>query len=168
MPPVDIRNSLNIPFKRLDPNAVLPTYAKPGDSGMDLTAVDFQITDGFIEYRTGLAVEIPLGFEGQIRPRSSVSKKPLILANGPGTIDAGYRGEIRVRFRPIGDLSTSEVVEGILNDHLNGESESPFGYLPGERVAQLVVVEVPLIFPMWATDLTDTERGEGGFGSSGK
>lgn len=149
------KSRMKIRFKKLhedgeDPrqNAELPSYAKDGDAGLDLKATSIIFEDDErIFFGTGLAVEIPRGFEGQVRPRSNISKTNLILANSPGTVDSGYRGEIQVRFQKL-------------------RQDGPT-YSVGDKVAQLLIKPVPHINPEWAGELSDSERGDTGFGSSG-
>jgi len=138
-------------FKRLLADAKLPTKAYDIDSGMDIYASYIKKeNDGELWFGTGLAVEIPVGFSGLIFPRSSISKVPLSLANAVGVIDPGYRGEIQVRFNKL--------------DPTHKEAED---YKIGDRVAQLIIVQVPCFQPVWADELDDSERGADGFGSSG-
>lgn len=141
---------MNIKVK-LAEGASIPKYQKPGDSGMDLTATSIRMVDeenyGFIEYGTGVFIEIPEGYEGQIRPRSSISNTGLIMANSPGTIDSNYRGEIKVRFKAI---------------------PNSFIYEVGDRIAQLVITPVIKANLEVVEELSETERGEDGFGSTGK
>jgi dUTP pyrophosphatase len=145
---------MQVKFKLLDEKAVLPSYAKPGDAGLDITIIDDgkKVIDPkgiVVTYRTGLSVEIPDGHVGFIFPRSSITNKtPLILGNSVGVIDSQYRGEILVQFR---DLS-------------NGYSKNT--YKTGDRVAQLVILPFPLIEPISVSELTETVRGTSGFGSS--
>lgn len=146
--------ALKVKIKRMHPDAVIPSYAKPGDAGLDLTAISYEKIDrNTLEYRTGLAVEIPEGYVGLVFPRSSVSVKPLVLANSVGVIDSGYRGEIRLRFRETGSL---------------GGTYTP--YLPGDRIGQLVIIPYPRIELEEAGEaekLGETDRGSDGFGSTG-
>lgn len=139
-----------VKFKKLNPNAVIPSYAKPGDAGLDLTAITMQSVDngtyGYIEYGTGLAIEIPQGYVGFIYPRSSISNTGMVLSNSVGVIDSGYRGEIKFRFKWINNTAMYNV---------------------GDRVGQLVIMPYPTIEPQEADELTATERSEQGFGSSG-
>ena len=124
----------------------------PGSAGIDLIAVDhyFNAELGYHEYGTGISVEIPPGYEAQIRPRSSIRKKDLVLINSPGTIDSDYRGEVKVTFNEI-----------------NSEGHSPEIYAIGDRIAQIVVVPVPSVKFVEVKELSDTKRGSGGFGSTG-
>jgi dUTP pyrophosphatase len=135
-----------IKVKKLSENAVIPSYAKKGDAAMDLTAVNKKVTDKFIEYGTGLAFEIPKDHVGLIFPRSSVSKKDLFQCNSVGVLDSGYRGELSVRFNPLGE------------DH----------YEVGERIAQLIVIPLPEVEVEEVEELEDSDRGGGGWGSTGK
>jgi dUTP diphosphatase len=142
---------MRLEFRRLDPDAKLPTYARPGDAGLDLSsAVDVTVEPGRrAMIPTGLAVAIPEGHAGLVLPRSGLaSKQGLTLANSPGLIDAGYRGEV-----------TCAVV--------NLDPGEPVTIRRGDRIAQLVVVEVPAMEPVWVDELPASERGHGGFGSSG-
>jgi len=156
---------MKVKFKQLDESAVLPTYAKPGDAGLDLTTtsdglfVGSDVSDSmwyYIQYRTGLAVEIPEGYVGLLFPRSSVSKTSLALTNSVGVIDSGYRGEICLRFK---------VDAGIITE-ANDRDGKPAKYKKGDKIGQLIIVPYPTIEPEFSTDLSETERGEGGFGST--
>ena len=138
----------------LDDKAVVPTYAKQGDAGMDLTATS-KTTDkyGNVVYGTGLAMEIPEGYVGLIFPRSSNSKKDLYLTNHVGVVDSGYRGEIMFKFKPTKENKPLMDLET---------------YHVGERVGQMIIMPYPQIEFNEVDELSDTERGSGGFGSSGK
>ncbi len=139
--------------KRLSPSAILPSRAHAGDAGLDLytTGVKHKEVSGkYVEYGTGIAVAIPEGHVGLLFARSSISNTALMLRNAVGVIDAGYRGEVTVRLYRI---------EGMKGKHY---------YDPGERIAQLVIVPVNIIEPIEVDDLPASERGEGGYGSSGK
>lgn len=151
---------MKIKFKKLHKDAVLPAYAKEGDAAMDLTSTSLYRpeTEPFIEFGTGLAVEIPEGYVGLIYPRSSISKGPLRLANSVGVIDSGYRGEIKLRFHV--DI---HVIEGMKQGLLEVNV-----YNIGDRVGQLMIVPIPTIETEWAEELTETERADGGFGSTGE
>lgn len=139
---------------KLVENAVLPSYAKDGDAGMDMTAisVEFPSKDSFsdlVVYGTGIAVEIPKGYVGLLFPRSSIKDKDLVLANSVGVIDSGYRGEIKFAFK---------------ETHAN-----PSRYHIGDRVGQLVVVPISNVVLQQVSfeELSDTSRGICGFGSTG-
>ena len=140
---------MKVKIKKLSENAVIPTYAKDGDAGMDLIATSI-IGDGQfqITYGTGLAMEIPYGFVGLVFPRSSIRKTGLELSNSVGVIDSGYRGELQATFN---------------------KNEGPIEkYQIGDRIAQIMIIPHPDIQFEETDELTNTERGEGGFGSTGK
>lgn len=140
---------MEIKLKKLVEHAELPEKATPGAAAYDLVGLDYcyDHNNKFHEFGTGLAIELPPGYEAQIRPRSSISKTSLVLVNSPGTIDSDYRGEIKVRFKEIDD-------RGVLYD-------------VGDRIAQLVIQKLPEVTLVEAKDLSSTDRGSGGFGSTG-
>ncbi|MHA1962622.1 MAG: dUTP diphosphatase [Candidatus Thorarchaeota archaeon] len=143
-------DTITVRVKRLTPDAVLPRKAKIGDVAFDLySAVDFELEPGIRHpISTGLAMEIPQGFEGQVRPRSGLAmRQGITTLNTPGTIDSGYRGEVKV----------------ILINH----GESPFKIEKGMRIAQLAIRSVPKVQFVESDILEETERGEDGFGSTG-
>lgn len=149
---------LSVRFKKLSEDAVVPAYAKPGDAGVDLTATSMNETDMYIEYGTDLAIEVPEGFVGLIYPRSSLSNYDLVLSNHVGVIDSGYRGEIKFRFK-------KTKTWGDFSDH------SPVGpkyYEVGDRIGQLIVMPMPTMVFEEVEELSQSDRGLGGFGSSGK
>jgi dUTP pyrophosphatase len=136
---------VEVKIKKIHPDAVMPSYAKPGDAGMDIVAVGKEVTDKYIEYQTGLCLEIPEGHVCLIFPRSSISKKDLMLCNSVGVLDSGYRGELVFRFQKFGE----DV------------------YKVGERVGQIVIMPYPKVNVEEVSELEESERGEGGFGSTG-
>ncbi|UCE10852.1 MAG: dUTP diphosphatase [Candidatus Thorarchaeota archaeon] len=143
-------DTVTVRVKRLSPDAVLPRKAKEGDVAFDLfSAVDCELQPGMRKpISTGLAMEIPKGFEGQVRPRSGLAmREGITTLNTPGTIDSGYRGEVKV----------------ILINH----GEKSFKVEKGMRIAQLAVRSVPKVEFVASDTLEDTERGEDGFGSTG-
>ena len=135
---------INIKIKKIHSNAVIPKRANPGDAGMDVTAVSKEITDKYVEYKTGLALEIPEGHACFIFPRSSISKKDLMLCNSVGVLDSSYRGELILRFQKFGN----EIYE------------------VGEKVGQIVILPYPDVKIEETTQLSETVRGDGGFGST--
>src|SRR5688572_26834967 len=142
---------MELPFRKLRPEARLPSYAHPGDAGLDLAAaVDAEVGPGErAMIPTGVAVAIPQGHAGFVLPRSGLaSREGLTLANSPGLIDAGYRGEV-----------TCAVV--------NLDRERPVSIRQGDRIAQLVIMPVEQVRPTWSNELPPSDRGESGFGSSG-
>lgn len=142
---------MSLEFQRLHPDAVLPARAHPGDAGLDVVSVeDHTIEPGERALiATGFAVAVPDGHAGLLLPRSGLAvKHGLTLANSPGLIDAGYRGEVKVAL-------------------VNLDRTQAVTIKVGDRIAQLVVIEVPPTNPAWVDRLTETARGQGGFGSSG-
>lgn len=164
---------MKVKIKKLHPNAVIPTYAKHGDAGMDLVAISSSLNKEFLymEYKTGLAIEIPEGYVGLIFPRSSISTVRHSLANSVGVIDSGYRGEITVRFKSDGNIA-GKFISKMLRDSapfLSKEFEeyNPSRYEDGDKVAQLIILPYPSIEFEEVEDLSETDRGINGFGSTG-
>ena len=141
------RITLNV--KRLDAGLPLPAYAYEGDAGLDLlSAVDVLEPLSRTLIPTGLAVSIPAGYAGFIQPRSGLAiKRGLSMVNTPGLIDSNYRGELKVAA-------------------INLDPETPISIKRGDRIAQLVIQEVPVVELCEVDELDDTVRGEAGFGSS--
>ena len=142
---------MDLPFRRVHPDAVLPERAHPGDAGLDLRSmVEIELGPGErAKVPTGVAVAIPEGYAGLVLPRSGLAAEHgLTMANAPGLIDSGYRGEI-----------VCAVV--------NLDRERGVRIARGLRIAQLVIVAAPAAEPSWADDLPESSRGEGGFGSTG-
>lgn len=143
-------SKMEVKIKKLEPNAVIPSYARKGDAGLDLTAISAVINrEGIVQYGTGIAVEIPEGYVGLVFPRSSVFRTGWVMSNSVGVIDSGYRGEIKATFVKV-------------NGH------RPIPYSTGERVAQLVIIPYPTVELVEVDELSETERGTGGYGSTGK
>lgn len=143
---------MTIKYNRLTENAVAPVRAHATDAGLDLvaTSVTTEVNECgelILVYHTGLAVEIPEGYFAMLTPRSSISKKSLELVNSVGVIDSGYRGEIIAKFR-----ATTSVVPAV--------------YKPGERICQLLILPVPDVQFEESEELTTSDRGDGGFGST--
>lgn len=157
-------SKLNVKFKKLHEDAVLPQYAKYGDAGMDCYSVsEPEFKDTYVGYKLGFAVEIPYGYVGLLFPRSSNSKKDLILSNSVGVIDSGYRGEVEARFR---DVNFDTIYKNF--DGMEYMSEDTKIYSKGDAVCQLMILPYPKVEAMWAFELSDTIRGTSGFGSTGK
>ena len=158
---------------KLHPDAVYPKIAHPGDAGMDLTAIDDGVVgeDGrYIEYRTGISVELPPGHHGLIHPRSSVSKYDLLLCNSVGLVDNGYRGELIIRFKvvPPVELDDAEKALPKAMHVVDGCFDYPVRlYKKGDRIAQLVIAKTPEVEIQYGEVSTDTSRATGGFGSTG-
>lgn len=143
---------MKIQFKKLVPQAQKPKFGKPGDAGADLVATSISINtsrEQQIVYGTGLAVEIPEGMVGLVFPRSSIRNYDLAMSNSVGVIDSGYRGEIMVTFN-----FTSRTPDNVM-------------YKIGDRIAQLVIMPVPLIQYKEVDELSETQRGTDGHGSTG-
>ena len=139
---------MKVKIKKLHREAKVPSYSKPGDAGLDLTCVEWEIspceTKGY--YNTGLAIEIPEGYVGLLFPRSSIHKSANRLANCVGVIDSSFRGPIQLVFDLIKDGSM---------------------YSEGDRIGQLIIMPYPQIEFEEVEELSSTERGEGGFGHTG-
>ena len=157
---------LEVKIKKLHKDAVIPKYETVGSAGMDLTAVSKEYDEhGNVVFGTGLAIQIPTGYYADLRPRSSISKYDLVLANSVGTIDADYRGELILKFKPTSKLkphyhavNTMEVVLPEFHEEYN----------VGDRIAQIVILPYPKVSFVEVEELSETERGNGGFGSTNK
>lgn len=143
---------LKVRFKKLVPEAVAPYQATDGSAGWDLTATSRELVKGNkAVYGTGLSVEIPKGYVGLLFPRSSIHKKALRLSNSVGVIDSDYRGEIKAVFDRLSDWPYAWEL-----------------YQSGDRICQLIILPVPTIEWEESEELTNTTRGEGGYGSTGR
>ena len=141
---------MKVRIKKINPLAEIPTYAKDGDAGMDVIATSIiSDTPTQITYGLGIALEIPKGFVGLVFPRSSIRKTGLQLSNSVGVIDSGYRGELQATFKKENGLDS-------------------LAYKVGDRIAQIIIIPYPPIEFDEVAELSDTERGDGGFGSTGK
>ena len=138
---------LKIKFKKLNPNAFIPKQGTAGAAGFDLTAVSIEETDQFVKYYTGIAVQIPAGYFGMLVPRSSVVNTGLLMGNSVGIIDSDYVGELSAVF------------------YLRSGCRV---YNVGDRIGQLVIMPIPAVEYVEAEELSETERGAGGYGSTGK
>lgn len=145
-----VNNSLVVKVKKLHEKAVIPFYSKDGDAGMDLTITrEIENTSFVVTYGFGLAMEIPKGYVGLVFPRSSIRNQELLLSNSVGVIDSGYRGEIQATFKKTNGLDSMK-------------------YKVGERGAQIIIIPFPKVTMIESDGLSNTERGQGGFGSTGK
>jgi dUTP pyrophosphatase len=154
---------MQVKIKKLNENAVIPSYAKDGDAGMDVIATSIiSDTPTQITYGLGIALEIPKGFVGLVFPRSSIRKTGLQLSNSVGVIDSGYRGELQATFNKLFGG------EGMYDEMKVKEIQPNDFYKVGDRVAQIMIIPHPPIEFEEANELSDTERGDGGFGSTGK
>lgn len=147
----DMAATIELPIKLLDASLEMPAYAYPGDAGLDLRSAESFTLEPF-ERRLvpcGIALAIPRGYAGFVVPRSGLaSKHGISIVNAPGLIDSDYRGEIKVVL-------------------VNLDPDSRFSVQRGDRIAQLVIHEVPSVNLLPTDDLSETQRGAGGFGSSG-
>ena len=153
---------MKVKIKKISPLAQIPTYAKGGDAGMDLVATSIiSDTPTQITYGLGIALEIPNGFVGLVFPRSSIRKTGLQLSNSVGVIDSGYRGELQATFNKVfgGD--------GMYDEMKVKEMQPNEFYKVGDRVVQIMIIPYPSIEFEETDKLSDTERGDGGFGSTG-
>ena len=141
---------MQVKIKKLNQYAVIPKYAKDGDAGLDLVATSKLSNTSFqVSYGTGLAMEIPKGFVGLVFPRSSIRNTELQLSNSVGVIDSGYRGELQATFNKTRGFGS-------------------IAYDIGDKIAQIIIIPYPHVDFVEVDELTNTERGEGGFGSTGK
>lgn len=136
---------MKIRIKKLDRMAVVPAYAHEGDAGLDLTAVSMTVSGDTVTYGTGLAFEIPDGYMGLVFLRSSVYRYDLSPTNCVGVIDSGYRGEVSIKVKRRGGMM----------------------YDAGDRVAQMIILPYPRVEFIESDKLSSTERGTGGYGSTG-
>lgn len=154
---------MQIKIKKLYEDSILPTKAHTTDAGYDLYAHSkFYDGDGNVVYGSGIAMEIPKGYVGLVFPRSSISKKDLILSNSVGVIDSGYRGEILFKFKTCQQVRTDGVIAAPLTVPL------VYCYDIEERIGQIIIMPYPEIEFVEVDELSDSERGNGGYGSSGK
>ena len=186
---------MKVKIKKLNKTAVMPNKAHTTDAGFDLVATS-RVFDkhGAIVYGTGLAFEIPEGYVGLLFPRSSNAKKDLLLSNSVGVLDSGYRGEVMFKFKPSLVVVDDGVIGKDENDYIGSDTTDwstqdvtfygrpdnypdipddcqpyqPRMYEIGERIGQLIIIPIPQIEFEWATELSDSDRGTGGYGSSGK
>lgn len=167
---------MKVLFKKLNENAVMPTKAHATDAGFDLVATSKEHDEyGNAVYGTGIAVEIPKGYVGLVFPRSSNAKTLLTLSNSVGVIDSGYRGEVMFKFRPAMVIPNplkhwwKRYVLKNMDDYNTGYAvEHLREYNVGDRIGQLIIMPYPEIEFEEADTLSDSERGEGGYGSTGK
>ena len=148
--------SIKVKYKFVHPEAKAPFKANPTDAGWDLSCIAGPEVDddGNFVYQTGLALEIPEGHVGLLFPRSSIAKKDMLLSNAVGVVDAHYRGEVLAKFKP----------------YISGPSKhiAYHMYEKGDRICQLIIIPIPEVEMEEVQILSKTDRGEGGYGSSGK
>ena len=139
---------IDVKIRKVHPDAVIPFRAHATDAGMDVIAISMEMTEDYVEYDTGLQFQLPEGYAMLIFPRSSNSKKDLLLCNSVGILDAGYTGNLKLRFK----LMTEGYTEKIYN--------------PGDKVGQIMIIPYPEINFIETEIFNETERGDGGFGST--
>lgn len=148
-----IMSEITIKLKPLKENWKLPTYAHKGDAGLDLTATSKEVDEfGNIVYGTGIAIELPENHVGLLFPRSSICKKQLFLSNSVGVIDSTYKGEIMFKFKSLNHT---------------GDENFNLDYNIEDRIGQLIILPIPYVNIEVVSELSKSERGEGGYGSSG-
>lgn len=161
---------IDVKIRKVHPDAEWPTYAHPGDAGMDVTAVSVEITSKYIEYDTGLQFQLPPGYVMLIFPRSSNSKYDLTLANSVGVLDSGYTGNLKLRFKR---CYRAMDLEGNVKEQI-GDFKDEFQmyareiYDIGDKVGQIMILPYPTVNWIPTEEFEETERGTGGFGSTGK
>ncbi|HUM41591.1 MAG TPA: dUTP diphosphatase [Fervidobacterium sp.] len=155
------QTKMPVKFKKLMGGVPTPKYSRDGDAGIDLTAmtkkIEYVNNQCQYVYGTGIAVEIPEGYVGLIFPRSSIVKTNMTLGNAVGVIDSNFRGEITARFNTVNE-----------NHSYNLEVGHIGSYNPGDRICQLLIIPYPAIDLVEVDELSSTERGDQGYGSSGK
>ena len=140
---------MKVKLKKLNENVKLPVYAKTGDAGLDIKATRIENENNYsITYGTDLCIEIPFGYVGLIFPRSSIRNYDLVLSNCVGVVDSGYRGEIMATFK-------KTKLDGMYYDI-------------DDKVMQIIILPYPSIEFEFVEELSETERGKGGFGHTGK
>lgn len=140
---------MKVKLKKLNENVKLPVYAKTGDAGLDIKATRIESENNYsITYGTDLCIEIPFGYVGLIFPRSSIRNYDLVLSNCVGVVDSGYRGEIMATFK-------KTKLDGMYYD-------------VDDKVMQIIILPYPSIEFEFTDELSETERGKGGFGHTGK
>lgn len=167
---------IDVKIRKVHPDAVLPKRAHPTDAGMDVTAVSIEYTPQYIEYDTGLQFQLPEGYVMLIFPRSSNSKKDLVLANAVGVLDSSYRGNLKLRFKrqyrviDISDPEESFTYDIFYPEQTMGKPaiECTELYDVGERIGQIIIMPYPEINFIETNNLDETDRGESGFGSTGQ
>ena len=171
---------MKVKIKRLSENAVIPTYSREGDAGLDLVATSKYFDEyGNAHYGTGLAFAIPENHVGLLFPRSSNAKKDLLLSNSVGVLDSNYRGELSFKFKPsvvffnnnyaeneeIGEITDNfdDIVAPTKDNDLELQD-----YNVGDRIGQIIIIPIPQIEFEEVGELTQTNRQDGSYGSTGK
>lgn len=166
---------IKVKFKKLVPHASTPMKAHPDyadypDAAYDLTATSIKLLpNGMIQYGTGIAMEIPKGYAGYVYPRSSIRKTNMLMANSVGIIDSGYRGEIFLTFKPDCPLKLKGLIKAMLGMKVGVKDYLCFSqpYKIGDRIGQIVIRTAPKVTFVETSKLDDSDRGDGGHGSTG-
>lgn len=168
---------IKLGFKKLDSRATLPRYAHDGDAGMDVFALDDVNLPLHIPtmVHTGIAAEIPEGYEIQVRPRSGLACKGVTVWNSPGTVDSKYRGEICVilmylhnELESVTEERLDPLLKTTVRVNAGFDKKLEYSVKAGDKIAQLVLAPVTFADPVEVKELSETERGTGGFGSTGR
>lgn len=176
---------MEVKIKKMCDNAVIPSYSKSGDAGMDLTAVSVNYDDDLdvFTYHTGICIEIPEGYVGLIYPRSSIYKTDLEQTNHVGVVDSGYIGELILKMKILPSYERINIENDEFAELLDSGkapafvtyqdmAENRIGYYSiygiGDRIGQLIIMPYPVIEFVQTDELSETERGDAGFGSTGK
>lgn len=171
-----MHHQIDVKFQKLVPEAVVPTFGREGDVGADLVCTSRHFDEnGAAVYGTGIALQLPEGYYADLRARSSIAKYDLVLANGIGTIDPNYRGELILKFKPSAafydhadnplagtQTSTTDFVA------LFEDMEDAVLYNIGDKIGQIIVLPYPKVNFVEVEQVQDSNRGTAGFGSSGK
>jgi len=164
---------MKIKIRKLESQGVIPKYAKEGDAGLDLTATSKHYDEfGNVHYGTGISIEIPQGFVGLLFPRSSICKQDIVLSNSIGVIDSSYRGEISFKFKPSVIFADDKIgfseISNTFDIITTPGGEFDFNdYQIGDRIGQLIILPYPQIEFEEVEELSTTERGSDGYGSTG-
>lgn len=155
---------MKVKIKKLNENAILPFYSTKGSAGMDMTAVsmEYNSENDYYIYHTGIAIEIPVGYVGLVFPRSSNRKTEAYLCNHVGIIDSDYRGEVLFCYK----LRDTERYSRNTNGKIDPSEHKP--YEIGDRIGQMIIIPYPYIEIEECNELSNTDRGKSGFGSTGK
>lgn len=162
-----IVTGVDVKFTKKAKKATMPVKAHATDAGFDMTAVSRTITEDYVEYDTGIAIAIPEGCVGLLFPRSSVSKYDLTLCNSVGCVDCGYSGNVKFRFKITKPAYDFEIKNRPWWSKITRVPTTPKIYQIGDKIGQLVIMKLPEINLVQVDTLDTTERGDGGFGSTG-
>lgn len=166
------QSNITVNFKKLSKKAVIPSYAHPTDAGMDMVAISKTETEDYIEFDTGIAIDLPEGYMGLLFPRSSNSKKDLLLCNSVGVVDVGYHNSIRFRFKKIINPNKLTFITDWVNklfgikNFTSKIDYDPKEYNVGEKIGQLIIIPYPKVEWNEVNEFMKSDRGLNGFGST--